>query len=180
MNFFATRSFAASLFAAAALASIAPSAGAKTEDLGVLGSSFELFGNNFSSRTPSFSDYYTFTIGSSGTVAGGTIEFDVGRLYNVNVTSLSLSGGTLSTALFDTISSGIVNTFEFSGLGVGTYTLAVSGSVTGRFGGAYEGVIRAVAAPAPVASAVPEPADYLMTFAGLAGVALLVRRAKAA
>lgn len=158
----------------ASLACAAPAATADTTDLGVLGSSYEPFGNAFDAPVASFTDYYTFSINSAGLVAGGTIEFDVGRLFNVNLQTISLSGGTLSTALFDTITSG-VNTFSFGNLGVGNYTLTVGGSVTGIFGGAYGGAIRAVSVAAPV----PEPAEYLLTLAGLAGVGLLVRRARA-
>lgn len=159
---------------AAALGSLAfaaPAAMAAT-DLGALGNAYTVFGNNYGSPQASFTDYYTFSITNSGVVAGGTIELDFGDLYNLNVTSVTLSGGTLGGAS-SLIDLNPKDGFAFAGLGVGSYQMAISGSVTGLLGGAYLGAVHAVTAP------VPEPEHYAMALLGIAGISWMVRRARA-
>jgi len=72
----------------------------------------------------------------------------------------------------------VYNTFTFSGLTAGTYSLAVNGHVTLGAGAAdlasYSGQISTTA----VASPAPEASDVAMTLMGLAGVGLLLRRRK--
>lgn len=156
------------------LACVAPVASAAT-NLGTLGSNFTLFGKSYSTPLASFTDYYTFNIANTGTVAGGTIELDFGNLYNLNVSKITLAGGSIaSSSLIDLNPN---DGFSFSGLGIGSYVMAVSGSVTGLLGGAYVGGIHAVAAT--VAAPVPEPEEYAMALLGIAGVGALVRRARA-
>ncbi|WP_374595421.1 FxDxF family PEP-CTERM protein [Aquabacterium sp.] len=161
----------AAIAAFSTLAVAAQSAVAAT-DLGTLGNAYTVFGNNYGSPQASFTDYYTFNIASTGVVAGGTIELDFGNLYNLNVNSITLSGGTLGGAgsLIDLNPN---DGFAFSGLGVGSYQMAISGSVTGLLGGAYLGAVHAVTAP------VPEPEHYAMALLGIAGIGWMVRRARA-
>lgn len=159
---------------ALALAAVVSHAEAKTENLGVLTSSGTTFGNSFTSNT-SFTDYYTFTIASSGTVSGTTVDTSYILLFSKDVTlnSLTLTAAGSSTVLAQDLSA---DSFSFSGLAAGDYQLAVNGSVSGTLAasGSYSGTIKAVAAP--VASAAPEPADVMLTAMGLAGVGFLVRR----
>lgn len=149
--------------------------------LGLLGDEDTKFGNTFSS-TSNFTDYYSFTIGGNSNGAAGS-TFDTAWnfvLTGVDVTSITLSGGSLSSALVDN-SPG---SFIFTGLGNGTYTMAVSGNSTwGLFSSSYNGTIHAIttaSSTAPVASPAPEPADFAMALMGLAGVGYMVRRTRAA
>lgn len=141
-------------------------------DLGSLGNAYTVFGNNYDSPQASFTDYYNFSITNSGTAAGGTVELDLGDQYNLNITSVTLSGGALGSAgsLIDLNST---DGFSFSNLGVGSYQMAISGSVTGLLGGAYLGAVHAVTTP------VPEPEHYAMALLGIAGISWMARRARA-
>lgn len=157
---------------------------------GLVAGSTTIFGNSFDSAG-TFSDYYTFSLGSSSGGAAGTL-YDTDKvsffLKDVTLTSLTLTGssfaGTQSAAI-DSYYDGIVGNitgFSFSGLGAGTYTLGVAGKVGDSWallGGAYAGEIHAVAATSPVASPAPEPADFAMALMGLAGVGMMVRRRSA-
>jgi len=149
----------------AALSLIGSAAQAVT-NLGTLGSSWTYFGSSFSAGTSSFTDYYSFSLAGDSSVSGKTFEIDIGKWFNVDLSSVTLSGGSLSSALSDTTPSSL----SFAGLTAGSYTMEVVGTVTGLFGGSYLGEIRAVAAP------VPEPADFALMSLGLAGVGWMVRR----
>lgn len=149
-----------------ALAATAP-AQAKTEDLGDLTDRATYFGNAFSGPVADFTDYYTFTLSGVRNVVGNTRALiNIADLFNLNVNSVSLSGGDLSGWLTETSGS---DGFSFAQITPGTYTLAVNGSTNGRFGGAYGGV---------VAGAVPEPETYAMMLLGLGAVAWVARRRK--
>ncbi len=158
-------------------------------DLGTLSAADTTFGNTFYDVTPGFTDYYTFTIGSAGTVSGTTndgsllkalVSFD----RDVVLTSLILGSTSFGSYYGVDLSipfDGTTNTFSFSGLNAGTYKLAVTGYVTGLTfssgSASYTGTIRTSSS---VASPAPEPADMALTAMGLAGVALLLRRSRKA
>jgi hypothetical protein len=157
----------------AALAMACGSAQAITDDLGLLTTETAYFGN-FVSDAGSFTDYYTFSLGSGSTVEGATFEIDIGKWLNVDLSTVSVFGGSLGSSLTDTSPT---NGFSFSGLQAGSYTLAVAGVVTGTNGGLYLGAIQAKQS---VASPAPEPETYALMVLGLAGVGFMVRRAKSA
>lgn len=167
------------LLPALALACAAPSAMASLASCGsgttALGSnSTELFGNAFSSAR-SFSDCYSFSIGSSVDAFGGTLEIDPLSFLDIDVTSVTLSGGSLATSLVDN-SPG---SFSFNNLLAGTYQLVVSGLVTK--GKDWTDIL-----PLPVGyagslsthavAAVPEPETYTLLAVGLGVMGWLARR----
>lgn len=160
---------------AVALVTVMSQATAKTENLGVLNSAGKTFGNYWwVSNTPSFTDYYTFTIANAGTVSGYTVDTSYVFLLtkDVKLNSLTLTTGSSNVFVSQDTSA---NSFTFSNLAAGDYKLAVQGSVSGfALYGSYAGTIKAVSAP--VASAAPEPADLALTAIGLAGVGFMVRR----
>lgn len=164
--------------AVAALAvAISGAASAMTTDLGVLNATDSSFSREFwrifnaGSALGNFTDYYTFELAESSTATGGTLVFDWGGV-DLSISSVGLAGGTLASAQVDTTP----DTFSFSGLGAGNYTLAVNGNLKqiGIAGIAqYSGTIHAVAA------AVPEPEHAAMMFAGLLGLGMFgARRAR--
>jgi MYXO-CTERM domain-containing protein len=160
------KALVASAAIAAAGLGVVPAAHAAT-DLGLIGTAWTWFGNSFGRTLSSFTDYYTFEVDGSSGVVGGTLELDLGSFYNVNVASVSLSGGGLSGSLTDYDPS---NGFTFSNLLAGTYTMEVAGNVPGAFGGSYVGALHAIASPAP------EPEVYAMAALGLLGVGFAARR----
>ncbi|MBI2734741.1 MAG: FxDxF family PEP-CTERM protein [Aquabacterium sp.] len=163
--------------AAVALTAVAmvSSAQAKTDSLGTLTSTGTTFGNTFYTNVTSFTDYYTFSIADPGTVSGTTVDTSYILFFTKDVVldSLTLTAGGSSTVIQKDTSA---NSFTFSGLAAGNYTMAVTGSVSGLFSsyGSYSGTIKAVSSP--VSSAAPEPADLALTLVGLAGVGYMVRR----
>lgn len=171
---------AVALFSVASLA-MAKGTASNPVSLGLLGNADTQFSNSFNSGG-TFTDYYSFSIGANSNGAAGS-TFDTAYSFfftGVDVTKITLSGGTLGSALIDNSPEN----FLFSGLGTGTYLLTVSGKLTdGLFAGDYNGTIHAFSAPtsptAPVASPAPEPADFAMALMGLAGVGYMVRRRSA-
>lgn len=141
-----------------------------TTDLGVLTGTLTGFGNTFEQSVPNFIDYYTFTLDSTDelNVLGLTFTLDFRNLLDVDLTSASLTGGGLSSALTDTNPN---DGFSFTSLAAGSYTLALAGSAPGSLGGVYAGAIHA----APV----PEPEHYAMMLTGLLMVGWRVRRRNA-
>jgi len=111
-----------------------------------------VFGNSFGS-VQHFSDCYTFTLGSSSSVTGLSWELDLSWVRDIDLTTVSLSGGSLPSSIVDT-SPG---SFSFGNLIAGGYQLVITGDVTGRNGGflgggsvSYGGLFATVqAAPAP-------------------------------
>ena len=160
------KSIATSTVLAFAGFGLAPAAHA-SGDLGVVGGAWSWFGNSFGNTLSSFTDHYTFDLDSMSGVVGGTIELDLGRLFNLDVASVSLSGGGLSSALVD---QDLSDGFSFGSLLAGSYTLTVNGSVPGAYGGGYVGVLHSIASPAP------EPATYAMAALGLRGIGFAARR----
>ena len=160
-----------SLAAALALALVGTSSMAKTENLGSLGPpGFATFSNAFSS-IQTFSDTFNFSL-SGAADSGGTVgAFDLSILRDITLTSVSLSGGGLSSTLTDFSA----DHFSFSNLLAGSYSLVVNGRVTGSnllkaptVG--YFGTLSTVAAP------VPEPETFAMLAMGLGALALARRR----
>lgn len=155
-----------------------------TTNLGQLSSTPTDFGNTFN-RSLDFSDVYTFSIAGSGSVGGYTDDSSTFRAFidfrDVDITSLILYKGTTAsptTVLDYDLYVPVYNTFTFSGLTAGTYSLAVNGHVTLGAGSwdtaSYFGQISTTA----VASPAPEASDVAMTLVGLAGVGMLLRRRK--
>lgn len=110
------------MFANAAHASLATCGSGSTA---LSSGSTELFGNAFSSAQ-SFSDCYSFAIGTTSNAFGGTLTIDPLSFLDISIASVTLSGSSLSTALVDS-TPGV---FSFSLLVGGTYQLVVSGLVT--------------------------------------------------
>jgi len=167
------------LLPALALACVAPSAMANLASCGsgttVLGSnSTQLFGNAFISPQ-SFNDCYSFSIGSAVDAFGGTLEIDPLSFLDIDVKSVTLSGGGLVTSLIDSTPG----SFSFDNLLAGTYQLVVSGVVT-------RGKDWTDLLPLPVGyagsltthavAAVPEPDTYAMLALGLGVMGWLARR----
>lgn len=160
--------------------------------LGTLGTGSTTFGRTFSSNMPSFTDFYTFSIGSSGTVSGTTTDANLWFTRDVVLSSLVLTSLN-SSIIYGTDNviptNGTTNSFSFTNLTSGDYKLAVNGRATAswRYKSSYSGTLSTTpsvsqgsgSTTAPVASPAPEASDLAMTVLGLAGVAWLVRRRKA-
>lgn len=123
----------------------------------------------FSSAGADFTDHYSFSIASLGNVAGGFLDFLVFEWYDVNLSSVVVSGqGQVRS------DSNAADGFSFAGLAAGNYDLAVSGYLDNRqWSGGYVG---AISSSASVAAPVPEPETYAMLMLGLAGVGFAARR----
>lgn len=130
-----------------------------TTNLGQLSSTPTNFGNTFN-KSLDFSDVYTFTIAGSGSVGGYTDDSSTFRAFidfrDVDITSLILYKGTTvnpTTVLNYDLYVPVYNTFTFSGLTAGTYSLAVNGSVSLGAGSwdtaSYSGQISTTAVASP-------------------------------
>jgi hypothetical protein len=120
----------------------------------------------FSPAGNAFTDHYSFSTTTLGSVAGNLVNFLIFNFNDVNLGSVSLSG-----AGFNGLDSNLTDGFSFAGLSAGSYNLSVTGSLSrGQFFGGYTGSIASIAAP------VPEPETYAMMLIGLAGVGLVARR----
>jgi len=160
------------MFAAAAMLAVSGASFADTTNLGVIDADPTLFSHafgrlfGFGAPVGPFTDYYTFSISSPATATGGAIVWRFGSV-SLDMTGVSLTGGTLGAAvLFDPTPS----SFSFSNLGIGTYTLSVSGMLRDvGLGGAagYTGEISALSAP------VPEAGTYAMLFVGLTAAGVM-------
>jgi hypothetical protein len=126
-----------------------------------------------------FDDCYNFTLNNSADAFGLSLEWDWSYARNIDVTSVSLSGGNLS----GTVTDGSAEGFSFSNLLAGTYQLIVSGIVTAgdlaRYDGGSVGYVGVLATNrSSVAAPVPEPETYAMLALGLAVVGWAARRGK--
>lgn len=130
-------------------------------------------GNSFYS-TGKFNDCYNFTLNNSADSKGLTGELDLSLLRDINLTSVSLSGGGLPTSVDTTASS-----FSFNNLVAGAYQLIISGDVTGiNFFGLGGPVGYLGTFSTSVAAPVPEPETYAMMALGLGAVGWVARRRK--
>lgn len=159
---------------------LAGSTMAATVDLGTLDAGGSDFGKvfvrifDFGSPLGGFVDHYTFNlVGSVGAEGGASVAMEWGSL-DLDLLSVSLSGGTLSGKVTDDTPA----SFSFSGLGAGTYNFDVTGNLKSHGGplgiASYTGNIRAIASPAP------EPGPLALALAGFVTVAMLAVRGKKA
>ncbi len=163
-----------------ALVAGAPAMGACTDtfNLGVMGPpALRVFGNDFGSAQ-SFEDCYNFTLNGPADAFGLTLEFDGSVRRNIDLTSVTISGGSLTQSIVDTSAS----TFSFSNLLAGAYQFVITGDVTGRDGGflgggvvGYAGAFVTTGSQA-IAAPVPEPKTYALLALGLLAVGAVVRR----
>ena len=169
------------LFAVAlALAVSAPAMAACTStfEMGVLGTpSIQALGNSFKS-TQHFNDCYNFTLDSSANADGIVLGLDASLRRDIDLGSITLSGGSLSGSLIDPTAAGF---FSFNDLLAGVYQLAISGDVTGRNGGLFGGGLVGyggllVATASSVVAPVPEPKTYALLALGLLAMGWVVRR----
>lgn len=166
------------LVAAVALAT-AGTAMAKTQNLGDMGPPGEKkFGNWFFSGQ-TFTDTYTFSIDSGANGVGGVFDFDLSLGMHLDLTSVSLTGGSLSSALVDNTPL----SFSFGSLAAGTYNLVVKGVASGNslgwfdpLGVGYGGKLTTT--PAQVSAPVPEPESIAMMALGLGVMGFVARRRK--
>jgi hypothetical protein len=155
-----------------------PAAAACTEsfNLGSMGppSAVSLY-NDFGSQQQ-FSDCYNFTLNNSADAFGLTLEWDWSAARDIDVTSVSLTGGGLA----GTVTDDSPLQFSFSNLLAGAYQLIVSGSVTAtdfsRYGDGKVGYIGVLATNGSIAAPVPEPETYAMLALGLAIVGFAARK----
>lgn len=148
----------------------------ETFNLGVMGPpALRVFGNDFGSAQQ-FEDCYNFTLNGPADSYGATFEFDLSSLRNIDVTSLSLTGGNLPAARVDSSPS----TFSFSNLAAGVYQFVVAGNVSGRNGYEWFGTVgyvgTMITTGAAVTAPVPEPGTYALLALGLLAVGWTVRR----
>lgn len=164
-----------SIVSALALATAASPAFAgcdNTSSLGDLGASgLAFFGNSFGTAG-SYTDCYSFDLLGSADSFGGVLEsWTPLNKLGIDVTSISLWGGTLGSTLTD---SWLGDGFAFAGLGKGHYTFAVSSIVDNNWG-LYTSKVGYAGAIVTV-SAVPEPETYALMLLGLAAIGMFARR----
>ena len=162
-----------------ALVTSSPAMAACTDtfNLGVMGPpALRLIGNSFGS-TQEFEDCYDFTLNGPADSFGFNFEFDGSVRRNIDLTSITISGGSLTHSITDVSAS----SFSFSNLLAGAYQFVIAGEVTGRDGGflggglvGYAGVFATNGAA--VAAPVPEPKTYALLALGLIAVGAVVRR----
>jgi hypothetical protein len=129
--------------------------------------------NSFSS-VQSFTDCYQFSIANDESRAlGFTVEWDFFgyKELDIDLTSVSLSGGDLSTSLVDPTPG----RFSFADLKSGTYELSLSGVVSKSAWGFLEGSVEYVGRLG-ITPAVPEPEALAMLAFGFGLVTWRGRR----
>jgi len=149
-----------------------------------------VYGSTFTTQSAppegdTFYEDYAFTI-SDGSFSSITATFNLADILQISglqarlfagnpwpgSTPGTLSPGDLlqrwSTAVASGSGTGSVQVINPITLGAGNYVLEVRGKVTGNAGGSYAGVFNV--------SPVPEPGGSALAVAGLASLALLLRR----
>lgn len=170
--------FLLSVFAAVPLLMSGPAMAACTSSfsLGSIGApSLSVLGNSFGS-VQHFNDCFSFKLTGPGSkdAFGLVLGLDASLRRDIDLGSISLSGGSLSSTIFDD------NLFSFNNLLAGDYQLVIAGDVTGRngglFGGGLVGYGGVLGIGPAVAPAVPEPSTWAMMVLGFAGVGFLAYR----
>jgi hypothetical protein len=162
-----------------AMVSSAPAMAACTDtfSLGVMGPpAVRVIGNSFGSVTH-FEDCYNFTLNAPADSLGFVWDFDLSNRRDIDVASVSLSGGSLLGTIVDASAA----SFSFSHLAAGAYQFIVTGDVTGANGGFLGGGIVGYGGTfattgSSIAAPVPEPRTYALLALGLLAVGWTVRR----
>jgi len=144
-------------------------------DLGAMGPpGLRIFGNDFST-VGGFSDQYNFSLSGPADSFGFTLAFDGSWVRDIDITGVGLSSdGTLGSAVW----AASTDTFSFSSLLAGSYSLFVNGNVTGRNGGLLGGGVVGYAGTLVTTSAkaVPEPGTLGLYGVSLLGLYFVMRR----
>lgn len=136
--------------------------------------SYSLFG--YTAPNSTLSDFWNFTLGGVSDIAGtanpadlifsfGSLSFDLLSLSDFSFL-LQQNSGSGWTTISDHNTS--PTSFIYSGIGAGTYRLAIAGTGTGIFGGGYLGNLQV--------AAVPELDTWLMLLIGAGLIAYQLRR----
>jgi hypothetical protein len=171
------KSFATAAVLATALAGPAMGATCTSSfSLGTMGPPDDAVIGNAFTQTGGFNDCYAFTLDGATDLFGLSLTWDLSLLRNLNVASITLSGGSLLGELVDTTPT----SFSAGQLGAGAYVLEIAGLVSGLDGGGWLGGPVGYAAYMNTASAsaapVPEPGSYALLLAGLGVVGFAARR----
>jgi hypothetical protein len=162
---------ALALFALAA----SGAANATITDLGAMGPpGIRIFGNDFST-VGNFTDQYNFSLSGAADSFGFTLGFDGSWVRDIDILGVGLSSdGTLGSAVW----ASNTDSFSFSSLLAGSYSLFVNGSVTGRNGGLLGGGLVGYAGTLVTTSAksVPEPGLLGLYGMSLLGLFFVLRR----